>query len=445
MIVPDAIEGLGYSSPVTDAEPMIGSEVFASHVFTTSVNGRAMSFSVESRGSKYVGHLDWVYPRIRQVRSPKQSELEQPSWGDIGASPAYSADKLYVATTDGTVRCLQNVKTPSPSQKWVFPDDVNNDEKTAAFTSSPTLDPPGRLYIGSTDGIFYCLSMDTGAVDKGNGTMGPIWQYPQASSSGSPDSPPTIKPPLGAFRYSTPALATVHGIKRVWCASTDGHVYSFLADTGERLYLDDEGRPVNQTGDWYAEPSLMSPVQGSVALDGQSPQGNSVMYVGDMSGTLHWRDAENGTTNNWEYSGWTCPDMLFSSPNITNIEVATTPVSWVFVGCADGHLFAFTRRGGGWGGVWQGGEWPFPGEPNDNSSKTQAAPETEIQFDIFDQDFYNATSSFETSKLDPLKTVDSTTSTDSDFIANHWPNNIIVSKDMKVLPASIGTLAPEVP
>ncbi|NLN75605.1 MAG: PQQ-binding-like beta-propeller repeat protein [Armatimonadetes bacterium] len=445
MIVPDAIEGLGYSSPVTDAEPMIGSEVFASHVFTTSVNGRAMSFSVESRGSKYVGHLDWVYPRIRQVRSPKQSELEQPSWGDIGASPAYSADKLYVATTDGTVRCLQNVKTPSPSQKWVFPDDVNNDEKTAAFTSSPTLDPPGRLYIGSTDGIFYCLSMDTGAVDKGNGTMGPIWQYPQASSSGSPDSPPTIKPPLGAFRYSTPALATVHGIKRVWCASTDGHVYSFLADTGERLYLDDEGRPVNQTGDWYAEPSLMSPVQGSVALDGQSPQGNSVMYVGDMSGTLHWRDAENGTTNNWEYSGWTCPDMLFSSPNITNIEVATTPVSWVFVGCADGHLFAFTRRGGGWGGVWQGGEWPFPGEPNDNSSKTQAAPETEIQFDIFDQDFYNATSSFETSKLDPLKTVDSTTSTDSDFIANHWPNNIIVSKDMKVLPASIGTLAPEDP
>ncbi len=448
MFVPDTIDGLGYSSPVTDAEPMPGAQSLATQIFTASTNGRVMSFAAEPRGVNRVGKLNWIYPKVRQVRTPKQTETDQPSWGDIGASPAYSQDRIYLATLDGTVRCLENVKSPSPKQRWVFPDDKNNDEKTGGFTSSPTLDPPGRLFIGSTDGMFYCLSMDTGAVSRGDGTTGPIWQYPQANTSGGPGTSPTQKPPLGAFRYSTPAIANVHGVKRVWCASTDGHIYSFLADTGERLYLNDNGQPVNQSGGWYAEPSLMTPVQGSLALDGESRTGNSVMYVGDMSGTLHWRDAENGSTNMWEYSGWTCPAMLFSSPNITNIEVATTPVSWVYVGCADGHLFAFTRRGGGWGGMWQGGEWPFPGEPNSDANKTQAAPETDIQFDIFNQDFYNTTGGYPTSLLDPVDPI--TKATDNNHINNKWPSDsgndaIIVSKGMKVLPASIGKLADDDP
>lgn len=443
MIVPDHIDGLGYSSPVTDAEALPGTTALASHVFTACTGGRLLSFDVEPRGTKHMGHLNWIYPKVRQKRAPKPTDTDQPAWGEIGASPAYSADKLYIATMDGTVRCLENVKTPTPRQKWVFPDDKNNDEKTSGFTSSPALDPPGKLYIGSTEGIFYCLNMDTGAVSKGDGKTGPVWQYPKASSSSGPDTPPTDNAPLGAFRFSTPAVANVHGVRRVWCASTDGHIYSFLAETGERLYLGENGQPVNSSGGWYSEPSLLNPVQGSVALDGESVSGNSSMYVGDMSGTLHWRDAENGSTNAWEYAGWTTPDMLFSSPNVTNTKVATTNVSWIYVGCADGHLFAFTRRGGGWGGMWQGGEWPFPGEPNDNSNKTQAAPETDIQFDIFDQDFYNKSSSFPTAKLDPVEPI--TGSTDNDFINNDWPldtgpDAFIVSKDMKVIPASIGKM-----
>ena len=430
MFVPDSIDGLGYSSPVTDAEGPAATTL-ASVVFAMSVNGRAMSFNVNP-ADRHVGHLNWVYPRIRTARNPDPTTADQPSWGSIGASMAYSADRLYAATVDGTVRCIERAWSMPPAQKWVFPGPADTDEDPGGFTSSPTLDPPSRLYIGATDGIFYCLNMEDGTLR---------WRYPGLDPGAGPDDPPTEDPPLGAFRYSTPAVATVQeggtpgsGIRRVWCGSSDGRIYSFEADTGARLYVDEFGKQHGAAA--YYEPSLLAPIQGSVALDGATPAGlNPVMYVGDMNGTLHWRDAVNGSTQDWVYKGWNTGGVLFSSPNITNTKVSTTPVSWIYIGCSDGHLFAFTRAGGGWGGAWQGGDWPFPdSEPNSNANKTTAAPEANIQFEMFREDFHRRCNDGDP-KHDP-EPKDSSGNPDTARI-DAWSDDFIVGKDMKVLPSSV--------
>jgi len=433
MLVPNSIEGLGYSSPVTDAEGDPAT-TNAENVFVMSENGRAMSFFA-SPLDNHVGHLNWVYPSIQTVRVITGPAMgDQPAWGDIGASMAYSQDKLYAATADGTVRCISGAKSGNASQLWVFPSGSNTDENSGGFTSSPALDG-SRLFIGSTDGIFYCLNMANGNL---------LWQYPPANSPSS--DTPYQSPPLGGFRYSTPAIATVQnggtpgaGIERVWCGSSDGHIYSFEASNGQRLYIDDAG--TRHGAQEYNEPSLLNPIQGSVAIDGATASGdNPIMYVGDMNGTLHWRDAVTGSKQNWEYAGWNTPGMLFSSPNITNTQFGTTKLSWIYIGCGDGHLMAFTHGGlnSAYGGEWQGGDWPYPGsEPNENSNKVEAAPETAIQFEMVNEDFYNRTHDFNPEPVDASGNPDAAA-------IGAWPSDfgndaVVVSKAMKVIGSSVNT------
>lgn len=420
------VEGLGYSSPVTDATTFTGLTSIATSVFACSVSGHVMGFNAAT------GVLNWITSDVTYYNpTTTQCDLTRRT-GEIGASPAYRDGNLYVASLDGTI---ERVDTRTGAMEQIFstgrPSD-ESDQNPGGFTSSPAL-RDNWLYIGSTGGVFYCIdsSQSCGTSVDGHGNYIYNWKYP------SDDEPTT--PPLGSFKYSTPAVgessSSGAGETRVWCGSSDGHIYSFLAADGTRLHLDDNGAPINKSGPWYSEPSLLAPIQGSVALDGVSVEGNSTMYVGDMNGTLHWRDAQNGTTNDWLYAGWTTPDMLFSSPNISNTTVVGTPVSWIYVGCADGHLFAFTRGGGdgnsAWGGMWQGGEWPFSGHENSNESKTTAAPETDIQFDIFNQQFYNDTDQYLTAWLDPI---DPVTKVQNDAAIAAWPNNIIVSPGMKVVP-----------
>lgn len=437
--VPHGIEGLGYSSPVTDIKPNTGGigTNQASFVCACSVSGKVMGFDSAT------GQLYWITSDVYTYDAAKGWVLRQPTaMGEIGASPAFwtntvsndpgAGDQVYVASLDGTIARVAYAKDKTGTKaklQQIFPAAGDPDQNPGGFTSSPTLDRNGRLYIGSTDGTFYCLNVaaDDGAAGKA------FWQYPAIATNPLPGGSPTTTPPLGAFRYSTPVVSTVHGVKRVWCGSTDGHIYSFLDATGERIWVETQVNPdtgaqtiVQHPNDqfYYSEPSLLSPIQGSVAMAGG---GNPVMYVGDMKGVLHWRDAENGSTNAWQYKGWTTPDMLFSSPNVTDTIVSSTPVSWIYLGCADGHLLAFTRAGGGWGGNWQGGDWPFPGsEPDSNANKTEAAPNTKIQFDMFSQAFYDESMRFNPEPLDATGQPDAA-------ILDKWPTNNIVGSNMKII------------
>jgi len=438
MFVPDTVDGMGYSTPITNAKTITNpTDALAKAVYTVTATGRVLSFDVQARANK-IGQLNWVYPAVRMKAQPKSGEVDLPGLGSMSASPAYANNQLFIAGMNGVLTCLTEVEPGSSAKKaWDWTVDTDTDA-SGGFTSSPALDGT-NLYVASSGGHVYCLDMAGTTKDPVTLKVVPVWQYPAIPDS---DAAP-FDNPLGSFRYSTPAIATPSdGIKRLWVGSSDGRIYSFKADTGDRLFTDDSGAAQNSPPT-YDEPSFDLPIQGSVALDGSSPGGGHIiMYAGDMgdrSGTLHWRDAETGQVNAaWSaspsntvpgaptytqpYEGWTAPGVMFSSPNITNLTVSSTPVSYIFIGCGDGHLLAFSKRGGAWGGEWQGGAWPFRGNADDqNAQRTTAAPITDVQFDVFDEQFFNASLNF-----DPGLAVDPA------FVPASWPNNTIVSPTMKV-------------
>lgn len=445
MFVPDTVDGMGYSTPITNANTIANpTDALATSVFTVTATGRVLSFDVKARANK-IGQLNWIYPAVRMKAQPKSGEVDLPGLGSMSASPAYASNQLFIAGMNGVLTCLTDVEPGSSAKKaWDWTVDTDTDA-SGGFTSSPALDPDESiLYLASSGGHIYCLYTDGRTKDTTTLKVGePVWQYPAVPSSASDP----VDNPLGSFRYSTPAVALSRGVKRIWCASSDGHIYSFIGGTdtgagaGTRLFTDDTGNAVGPRA--YDEPSFGLPVQGSVALDGETTPGDGsrIMYVGDMgdrSGTLHWREADNGQVNAmWSaspsntvpgaptytqpYEGWTAPGVLFSSPNITHLEVQSSDVSYIFIGCGDGHLLAFSRAGGAWGGEWQGGTWPFPGNQDDqNAQRTTAAPITDVQFDVFKEQFFNDSLNF-----DPE--VDKAT-----YSFGAWPTNVIVKKEMKL-------------
>ncbi len=435
MIVPDTIGAFSYSTPVADTNPADAVPT-AENVYAASSNGRVLGFSSMPAMGNYSAHLNWIYPGVRTTLNSGIDSEDKPSLGQIGSSLSLDLnnERLYVAdfTSDeqGDVRCLQGVNKATfgslPSDGtdggsgWIFPDPNGVEQKpawtapVAGFTSSPALDTVGnQLLIGATDGTFYCLNTSN------SGT--PNWTYPATS---------TTLPP-GAFRYSTPAIANdMDGLRRAWAGSSDGHVYSFdltnpsTVKSDRRLWVDTSVTPYVTHGSTsmpYYEPTLLAPLQSSVGLDtaNDTYQSPRVMLVGDMSGMLHWNSPNTGTST-WQapdtsdsdgtdsttiYTGFQAGDEIFSSPNLSRVDVdqssGSTTTNYVYVGTSrqsnsdtdvsgGGRLVAFSEAGGAWGGKWAGGTyWPFPGAPNSNGSKAvQINGDTDVQFDMFTPAFY---------------------------------------------------------
>jgi outer membrane protein assembly factor BamB len=410
MIVPETIGPFTYSSPVVNVEN--AATDIGSRVYVVTAAGRALSFDLQppvAPDDLPIGQCNWIYPSVRASDSAQDEDA--PGLGYVGASPTFEKANdgtLYIASLDGYLYAIQNcdplgASTVAPSRKWRFPD-ADDIEDPAGFTSSPTLDKGNRqIFIGSTGGEFYCINTSDGTVK---------WRYPEAVGQGQ-----VPKLPLGAFRYSTAALGyDDQGTHRVWVGSTDGKIYSFVASgptAGQRMWVeyDANGNGTPRGGGYYAEPNVLAPIQASVALAGDTSSMDLIMYVGDMKekGVLHWFSATNGATKQyaWDdpndpddepkvYKGWRTEGQLFSSPNITHLNPApSVNFSYVYTGCGDGRLYAFSRHGGAWGGRWaQIGDWPFEGQPNDNSAKErQLEPDEYVQFDIFEADFYEKSKS----------------------------------------------------
>ena len=378
MIVPDSIESFGYCTPVVQSS---SSDITVQDVYAVTSNGRMIDMA--AIGSKTgLGRLNWVYPKLRtKLTISGTSDQEQDALGEVGASLAYgskttsSGDALYVATNTGEIHCTDI----NGNELWSF-------TGADGFTSSPAISD-GRLYIGSTGGIFYCLNAANGNV---------IWKSPDDTGYSAGTTPV----PFGAFRFSTPAIGEEPtGIKRAWIAGSDGKIRSFDIRSGisqRRLWVDfdDNGTEVKDYGAVrYVEPSLRAAVQGSIALDARSTTKTSTtMYVGDMTGILHWYDAKDGTYSNWDYDAYQTDGELFSSPNLTTVKAkdSGTDVDWIYIGGSDGRIYAFSNDSGAWGGTWHGGDWPFEGNPGDRKISSRAAIDTDIQFDILTNDFYKA-------------------------------------------------------
>ena len=467
MIVPALVGSFEKCSPVVNTETPNGTPgsvaTIPDRVYVVSSDGRMLNFDAAPIGNpaQRLGHVNWIYPKIRSAVDLLSSDSgDQPSWGEIGSSPAYckigGVGKLYITCGDGTVRCVDAEAPDDETLGWVFPDSViDATETTGGFTSSPAIDKQfNQLFIGSTMGAFYCLHLEKQPA----GTTQLKKKYPiDFGTSPAPGEPPTpTKMPLGAFRFSTAAISEdTQNDRRVWVGSTDGHVYSFGAnptDTNKfmqrlRVEFDDDGVQIGTPEKWFAEPATNSSIQGSIALDSNSKAGGApmVMYVGDMSGTLHWYNADTGLPSSgsgaWAYQGWRTGSELFSSPNITKFmvgpQLSGRPVSYIYVGGSDGRIYAFSPNGGAWGGRWAlGSWWPFPGTSNGEAMRELAtSANTDIQFDIFSGQFCKNSEQF-----DPELTF--TISGDptayhvppNDYTTPAWPADAdaIISKDMKL-------------
>ncbi|MCL5103391.1 MAG: PQQ-binding-like beta-propeller repeat protein [Armatimonadetes bacterium] len=422
MIVPETVGAFTYSTPATNVDLELENynqanvSDLASEVYAASANGRLLGFDAKVAGDpvKRMGRVKWIYPKVRTSLSlSPPGGGDDPSMGETGGSPAYFAKKVYIESLSGKVYC---VNSDDGTLKWEFEDTStasSSDEapepgSSPGFTSSITVDKSngGQLFVGSTQGTFYCLDAVTGT---------PRGQYPVVD----PSTKKYTGLPYGAFRYSTPNVADVNAMHRVWACSTDGHIYTMGADSTlplsflRRQYQttdSDTGNSARAPGSVidYWEPSVLAPIQAAPAFDGFIPglKETQTMYVGDMNGILHWFRADNGKSD-WlfdpvtgtpdgpdkkNYKGWQCEGELFSSPNVTTFTLpgsASGVGNYIYVGCADGRLYAFSQYGGAWGGSWAGGYWPFSGEPNDRSQAVEKlAPDTDIQVDVFNPVFF---------------------------------------------------------
>ncbi|MFQ3549878.1 MAG: hypothetical protein SNJ70_09030, partial [Armatimonadota bacterium] len=433
-IVPESIGAFGYCTPVLNQNDIFDHNgVFTlppTKLFALNSNGRLLSFNILPQNSgKKIGTVNWIFPKVRTklvISGPEDQDF--PSMESMGSSPAYFNDKLYIAGFNGVMRCLRNVSTDNPEQLWSHSVDDEEFGSDEGFTSTPAIDKDtGRIYVGSNSGYFYCW--DDNGVNEVALDLPPLWRYPEKQAEGQP-----MTPPLGAFRYSTAAIANDDaGRKRAWIGSTDGRIYSFLLADGvadRRLRLDENGNPI-VADIFYREPNVFAPIQGSVALGGGTVGNPLYMFVGDMAGRLTWFRAGNGSSQ-FNYSGFRTDGELFSSPNVTHFYtdlLANTKGSYVYVGSADGRIYAFSDRA--YGGQWAGGQWPFPGTPDDTSRRITALGKvSDIQFDIFPNWFYKNSS---------VQNVEEAgTNLDYGRMPMPWPADIageaaIVSEDMKLV------------
>ena len=71
---------------------------------------------------------DRIYPAVRSTVAPSATDPgDAESLGEIGSSPVYTNDRLFIATYDaegGQVISL-NTNTNPPTQDWVFPNAVS--------------------------------------------------------------------------------------------------------------------------------------------------------------------------------------------------------------------------------------------------------------------------------------------------------------------------------
>jgi len=462
MIVPEQVGAFGYSSPVTDIskyENLSGSED-GNLVFAVTADGRVMSLNIlpinYTAGSDtlHFGKVNWFYPAIREKLVVSGSGDEtQPGLGPVIASATYSRGsvigapgKLLLATTDqfggsGDVFCLTGIDfgtIGNPVLDWQFPSSTvtTDSDRQLSFSSSPAVSG-NTVYIGSEYGSVFALNLNKAA----SGSQA-VWKYPASASD----------VPLGAFRYSTPAFATIDTVDRVWISSADGIIYSFnagnVADNARRMTTD-----TTVSAQYYADPSLRSAVYGSVGIDGRNGTTKpEFMYVGTMAdqGILRWYLARSGLVGsslNWKSFGWPALGPIFGSPapvqtmNRRNGDITiasgTSAVDYVYFTAEDGRVYALSPKynasggsdGTAWGGEWAGGGWLYDTEPGTNPlvEEQPTAAGGDIQFETVDPTFYKNTYDADPEPRDTVVTADLTVPATWDTPS--W----LVRKDMKLV------------
>ena len=374
MIVPSEVESFGYCTPAVDNLNVKDPTDAANNIYAVTSNGRVLDFD----GS---GKLKWIFPQVKD--SIKTNDAV--SLGDMVASPAFAtvagSPRLYVAGVNGDIHSLVLTDADAKEETgWPYEAYPGSDDQMG-FTSSPTVES-NIIYAASTEGEIFALKADASV----------LWTYPMKPLNPADPTTPAVETDLGAFRYSTPSVATDNiGVKRLWIGSSDGLIYSFeVNNSTSKAGFTNQG--VKAVG--YTEPSLTGAVYASAALDGSAVANGPNMFVGNMNGVFRWFKAGDGDKFDFAtHNGWQTAGQLFSSPAITH----TSGKSVVLVGGSDGRIYAFSdTAGGGTGGDWMGGDtWDFETPYEAMATKAADPSLAEYQFDLFDRNFF-ARSNFDT-------------------------------------------------
>jgi len=149
-----------------------------------------------------------------------------------------------------------------------------------AVISSPAI-ADGKAYVGSTDGLIYCL-------DAYNGTQ--IWNY----TVGSTDSSPAIaygKVYIGSFNAKVFCLDATTGVQ-IWNYTTAGYVRSSPVVVDGRVYAGSLDGKVYCL-DAMTGGSIWNRTIGAAVTSSPAAVGGKV-YVGSNDGIVYCLDAANG-------------------------------------------------------------------------------------------------------------------------------------------------------
>jgi outer membrane protein assembly factor BamB len=140
--------------------------------------------------------------------------------GAVG-SPAFSNGCVYLGSTDGNVYCLN---ASNGAKVWNYTTEYNSNGPTHGYHWGNTVSDPavayGKVYVGSSDFLVYCLDASSGNQ---------IWNYTTEAEV-----------------YSSPAVAG----GCVLAGSYDGNVYCLNATNGSEIWSYPAGvfSPVNAAG-----------------------------------------------------------------------------------------------------------------------------------------------------------------------------------------------------
>jgi outer membrane protein assembly factor BamB len=278
--------------------------------------------AIGADGTIYVGSWDNKLYAVDASGSSKWSVTV--GGGSTGtwfmSSPAIGPDgTIYVGSNDRSVYAIH----PNGTVRWSF-------QTGSWIAASPAIARDGTVYVGSGDGTLYAFKREGGPPEWTFSTGGVIGSSPAIDADGTiyfgcdkPGSNDLVYAvtPRGGLKWSFPVGDNV-GISSP-AIGLDGTIYVGTASQEGALYA------LNPDGSQKWKIHL----GGAVLSPALAPEGT--IYVGSSYTNAFWALAPEGT-NKW----------TFYTPGA---EIQSTPAvaadGTVYVGCADGKLYALNSDG----------------------------------------------------------------------------------------------------
>lgn len=236
-------------------------------------------------------------------QQPKGVKWSFHAEGQLIASPAVTADAVYVASTAGK---LYAVERATGKKQWEA--DVK-----ARVTSSPAV-ANGLVYFAAFDGNFYAVDAAKGEVKWKFATEGER-RFAGKHLHGMEPASENMADPWDCW-LSSPAVAN----EVVYFGSGDGHVYALDAAAGTLKWKFKTGDVV------HASPAL---AEGTV-------------FIGSWDSYFYALDAATGTVK-WKFKTGDDPNVHNQQGIQSSAAIAD---GMVYFGCRDSHLYALDAKTG---------------------------------------------------------------------------------------------------